>query len=175
MREMFMDLLKDPSAETYLPLRSVVMNSETYDPYSDELNQAEELTNEGKLIEAVETIGQSMPNLLLSPSAHMLIAFNYDQQGKKDDAEFERFIAIACCKGILATGEGTQAAPYQVLRTSDEYDVLMYLGKQFAGQALVEKEGRYFDKMKCSDEEELWFEITELYSTLSKKMHLDDA
>ncbi|TWT38614.1 hypothetical protein [Blastopirellula retiformator] len=174
MQELFLSLLKEPSRERYLELRKEIMQRENFAPYSDDLRRAEELLGEEKFDEAAEVIFHSMPNLLLSPSAHMLVGFVFEQQGRAEDAELERNIALLCCEAITLTGAGTEAEPYQVMRTSDEYDVLRFLGKEFTGQGLVEKNGRHYDALKCEDGEELWFEITDMYAMLSQKLRGDD-
>ena len=79
-------------------------------------------------------------------------------------------VAATCCEGILATGDGTKEKPYLVTRTSDEYDILQYLDKQFGGQALVSDGDRNFDVMTCSDGTELWFDITDPFKKLEESL-----
>lgn len=68
-------------------------------------------------------------NLLLSPRVHNEIA----QIIATTDplmATRERWVANACCLGILSTGDGTLEHPYKILKKSDEEDIIHYLGKK---------------------------------------------
>lgn len=170
MRELFASLMSKPTRETYLELRRQLIDSEHYDPYSKDLQNAEESLGAGNLEKAEQTLRSGMPNLLLSPTAHLLLSFILHKQGDEQGAEMERYIGMACSEAMTQSGDGTQENPYQVLRTSDEYDLLRYLEKEFASQGLVEKNGRFYDSMTCRDGEEIWFEITEMYAKLAQKM-----
>ena len=80
----------------------------------------------------------------------------------------EAFVAATCCEGILTTGEGSKSQPYLVLRTSDEHDIVRYLDKKFAGQALVHDGDRHLDHVRCDDDFEIWFDITDAYNKLGE-------
>lgn len=174
MRDLFASLMSKPTRETYLELRRQLIESEHYDPYSNDLQSAEEALGAENLEKAEELLRGGMPNLLLSPTAHLLISFIMHKKGDEQGSEVERYIAMACSEAMTQSGDGTQESPYLVLRTSDEYDLLRYLEKEFAGQGLVEKDGRFYDSMKCTDGEEIWFEITEMYAKLSEKLGFND-
>ena len=120
--------------------------------------------------EATERLAQAMPNLLLSPRAHMVFAFIADKTGDEKTAEVEQLVAAACCEGILATGDGTKANPYLVVRTSDERDVMHYLDRQFKQQSLVEDGDRHLDLIECEDGSEMWFDITDAYAKLGESL-----
>ena len=64
--------------------------------------------------------------------------------------------------GILATGDGTRARPWTVLRVSDEYDVLRSLGRRPVSQELVGGAGRELDRIECTDGSEAWFDASGL-------------
>jgi hypothetical protein len=85
-------------------------------------------------------------------------------------ARMDGYIGVACCKGIVATGDGTKRRPYLVTRISDEYDVVRYLGKQPARQALTGIGDRHFDVITCTDGSEIWFDITAPYSKFEEKL-----
>lgn len=170
MKDQLLGFLNQPNRETYLALRAQLLASEKYQPYSDEVRSAEQLCDEGKFEEAVQTLEEVMPNLLLSPSAHRLLAFLYSKLENKDKEEAAWVMADVCLLGLLATGEGTEEQPYLVTRVSDEYDVLEHLGKSMGLQALVVKDERRFDVITCHDGSECWFEITEPYQRLAKAM-----
>jgi hypothetical protein len=58
----------------------------------------------------------------------------------------------------VASGDGTRARPWTVLRVSDEYDVLRSLGRRPASQELVGQAGRELDRIECVDGSEAWFD-----------------
>ena len=49
---------------------------------------------------------------------------------------------------------------------SDEYDVVWKLGKRLKSQDLISNGGRFFDRVQCDDDSEIWFDITDAYITL---------
>ena len=155
--------------DSFAALRAEIVSSEKYDPYSRELDEVNALLDAGDFEAAHCKLTEAMPNLFLSPAAHLAIAYVAEQTDDEESAKMEAFLAAMCCEGILTTGEGSRANPYLVLRTSDEYDVLQYLGKSFTGQALVEDGERHLDRMTCADGTELWFDITDAYNQLAQR------
>ena len=94
------------------------------------------------------------------------MSFVAKKMGNEMAEKLEGFLASAFCQGIIETGDGTKESPYLVTRTSDEYDVLAFLQLEFAGQSLLESEGRAFDLVKCNDGTEIWFDISDCYKKL---------
>lgn len=173
MKQLFATFLESPDRESYLAVRAALVASQHYDPYSREMRKVNELLDAGQLDEARQTLMASMPNLLLSPEPHLAAAciakeLN-DEQGKKMAA----LIAVRCCRGILATGDGTKGKPYIVARPSDEHDVLQYLGKQLSLQALSEEGKRHFDFIRCTDGSEMWFDITDAMNKFAERLGVD--
>jgi hypothetical protein len=164
MRDLFLKVAETPDRASYMAVRQAVLESPEYQPYSDELDRAEEMMDERKFAEARDCIQQGFPNLLLSPLAHLLLAAIAEELGDKKSEELEDFLATTCAEGILATGEGTQASPYLVVRTSDEYDLLDYLGKEPAEESQVREGERTYDRLTTTDAAVLWFDITEAYA-----------
>jgi hypothetical protein len=169
MKEQFVDFMESPSRDTYLAVRGTLLASPDYKPYSDELNGIDGLLEIGSFAAVQETIARSMPNLLLSPRAHLFLSLAAEKSNDENAAGMERFIAAACVEGILATGDGSRDRPYLVCRSTDEYDVLQYLGKEFRGQALVHDGDRHFDLMECEGGTEIWFDITAAYNKLEER------
>lgn len=170
MHEEFIAFLKEPSVDSFKAVRALVAHSEGFDPYSRELDQAIEHLQAERYADCCETLRSGMPGLLLSPRAHVLFAMAAKVAGDQKHAEFEHFVASTCVEGILFTGDGSASRPYLVLRTSDEYDVLEFLGKEVQMQMLAESEGRQFDVLTCTDGTEYWFDITESYRKLKEKL-----
>jgi hypothetical protein len=169
MRDLFLKFIQSPSRDTYLAIHEAVSSSDQYSPYSDEMDSIHELLDQGRYEDARSRISESMPNLLLSPRAHLFLALIAEKTGDEKGSQMEKFIAASCAEGIMATGDGSLDRPYIVLRTSDEHDIVDYCGKQFAGQALIDKDTRHFDRISCADGSELWFDITIPYNKLQEQ------
>lgn len=168
--QLFGDFIESPERETWLELRQQVIASDAYQPYSDEFSTAEELLDLYELVDARAALEDTMPNLLLSPRAHRLLAEIESAGGDVPAAERERIIANACIEGILATGDGSEEHPWLVLRPSDEYDVLAHLGKRPDMQSLVRGDGKRYDLITCTDDSEVWFDVTEAFEQLGKSL-----
>jgi hypothetical protein len=151
MMELFKEFVKSPSRSTYLAVFQAVSSSDIYSPYSNEMSSIEGLVDQGRYEDARASLSESMPNLLLSPRAHLLMGFIAKKRGDEKGSEMERYLASSCAKGIVATGEGSRANPYVVLRTSDEYDVVKYLGtanhKWFRNLAVARIVVEYLESM----------------------------
>lgn len=168
--DVFDQFVQSPSREGYLKLRRELVESSAYRPYSDEIRNAEELFSSGKIKEAQKLIQNSKRNLMLSPRAHQFLGFLHHKMGDEQGAQAEMMIAFACLEGILATGDGSEDAPYVVLRTSDEYDVLEYLGKESKKQSLLQLGEKHIDLIECVDGTEYRFDVTDAYNQLSELM-----
>jgi hypothetical protein len=163
VKEEFFRFLHTPCCATFVAVLACVASSEKYNPLSDELERANEFLDAGKLDEARSLLRESMPNLLLSPGAHSMLAYIAEQVGDDQTAEMEGKLAATCAEGVLATGDGSNESPYLVLRISDEHDVIAYLGKEFESQSLVEDGERHLDRVRCTDGSELWFDVTQAF------------
>src|SRR3954467_10725488 len=136
MQELFVAFLSNPTPESYRAIRDAVAKHPKYDGYSHDLRDMEKALDEKRFADVKNVFAQAQPNLLLSPSAHLLLSLVLKEEGNAKGSEMERFICFRCMDGIKLTGDGTQEKPYLVLRTSDEYDMLSTLDKQFGSQAL---------------------------------------
>ena len=165
----FSAFVESPGRESFLAVRNELMASEHYDPNSDEFELIEELIVDDRLDEAGEKLGQSMPNLILSPRAHLLNALVARMRGDSQSEQTAFKIAAACCQGIISTGNGTREAPYLVTRASDEHDVLQFLNKQYTGQSLKQDGQRRFEVVESSDGLEFWFEVTDAFAKLEQE------
>ena len=172
MQETFVAFLSNLTPDTFQAVRTLVVNHPKYDGYSQDLRQMEDAYQQKRYADVKNTFAQAQPNLLLSPGAHLLLSLTLKDEGNAKGSEMERFICFRCVEGIKLTGDGTQEKPYLVLRTSDEYDMLNALGKQFASQHLIHGEhGKSYDKMLCADGSEVWFDITEMMAAMARRLN----
>jgi len=170
MRELFLAFLQSPSRDTYLAVRSALISGPAYDPYARDILDVVELIEQERFIDADELLRAAMPNLLLSPRAHLCAAMIAEEAGDEERRRMEGAVAYACVQGILSTGDGTKQHPYVVTRTSDEYDVLQFLDKELGGQSLCEEGDRHYDLLRCKDGSEMWFDVTDPYGKLGDQL-----
>ena len=163
--------LQDQSPENFRRLRKAVASSPDYAPYAEHYRgQVYPLIEAGQFEIARERLATLLPNWLLSPGIHALTSFVLHKLGQEEDALYEFGLGQAVMAGILTTGDGSEARPYLVLHTSDEYDVLAHLHKKSRRQSLAKKEERYYDCQECEDGSHLWFDITTPYQHLQHQL-----
>jgi hypothetical protein len=170
IRRQFYEFVTNPTRDAYLALFEYVTSLPEYEPYSNDLSDLDGLMAAGRFAEVRERAYDVMDRWLLSPRIHMLASVASKELGDEQGAEIERMIAAACVEGIMSTGDGTKDAPYRVISTTDEYDVLFYNQKKFVGQGLVEKGEMVCDVLSCEDGSEVWFDVTTPYTHMTRKM-----
>ena len=168
--ELFSKFVSKPDRDSFLAVHGALVESEQYDPYSNEFEEIEALVADNNFDEACEKLGEAMPNLLLSPRAHLLSSFIAEKRNEKKSVQTAYLIAAACCHGIIATGDGTKAAPYTVTRASDEYDIMQFLEKEFKGQSMYHDGDRHFDLVEFADGSQMWFDISNAYEKLGENI-----
>jgi hypothetical protein len=169
VKETFLEYLKKPSVEIFLAVRQKVAESDSYAPYSNELDVlAANLCAEDPQA-AIEYFWRTFPSLLLSPSAHIMLSKAYLDLKKENEAEGEKAMGRLILKSILATGKGTKKKPYAVMRVEDERAVLAALRKQPGPQFLMMGNNRVLDLLQCSDGSEVYFDITLMFGRARKE------
>ena len=162
--------LKDRSADGYLQLRTLVTSSPHYAPYSEELQKFRELYERGQYQQAVTFLRGHLDNWVLSPRAHQMLSAAHGKLNQTEPADMERTLAWVMVEALLATGDGSESAPYQVTRLEDEYDLLEYLEKESKGQALMKLGDRECDRHECEDGTVLYFDVTVPRSALLREL-----
>jgi len=162
--------LEEPTPQNYLAARRALVTSPAYDPYAQGLSEAEELVNTRRWVDALKKISEVMPNFHLTPRIHYLASLAAEAQDDKAAVQRHTFAYERCLRGLLETGEGTEEKPYLVTRVEDEYDMLVHLEKEPAGQGLVSRNGKHFDVMRCTDGTEIWFDVSDAFSSLQRKL-----
>jgi hypothetical protein len=165
MRDEFQTFVELPTAENYLMARDAIVGDAGRCTRTADLVELAELYGQGDFEAAREKIQQMMPAWALSPRVHFFAAQAAEQLGDDEDGELEQFLFSTCLQGLLATGDGSAARPYQVAQTADEYDVLQALGLLAQGQVLVERGAGLYDVVTCDDGSRVWFEVTDLVRT----------
>lgn len=160
MADPFADFLDNPSGDTFLELRALVIAQPEYDFHSASLAELEDLVATGQFEAVPEKLPELMPNWLLSPRLHRLVSQAAEQRGDTETAQRELALAQACLKGLLESGDGSPMRPYRITQVADEYDLLESLGKELATQRIVPDAAfGPLDVLVCSDGRELCFDI----------------
>jgi hypothetical protein len=102
---------------------------------------------------------------------HFLLARAAEIQRDDEELELERFQLSACLEGIFATGDGSEAAPFQVVHTSDIYDVLLALKQSPVGQQLILSADTRLDVIRCEDGSEWFFDCGDLQQDDEDVLH----
>jgi hypothetical protein len=161
---------KEPNKENFVRLRAAVVAAPSYDPYSFDLNEIGDLAKKEQFAEVRTRLKAAMPNLLLSPRAHLFASQAAEKLGDARTAANERSLTEACFKGILSTGDGSEKKPYLVTRVSDEYDVLGYLKKRSGRQGIMRVGDKQLDRIECSDGSECCFDVTDVFGSLKRSL-----
>ena len=167
MQTQFHQYLQRPGLSTFLAAREACLNDMNFDPCTRILDEIERLTDEEMWSPAVQAVSDALPNYLLSPRLHLLAARVSRAMNEHETAEHESDVALALVEGILSTGDGSPEAPYLVMRTSDETDVMMRLGKDVRAKVLRRRNHRDYEVLVAEDGTQVWFDITEAYERLT--------
>lgn len=163
----FFDFILDTTKDKFLASQAIVFSHEDYNPYSDDLNQMEDLLEEGKY-EAV--VDYSSVNILLSSKARMYKNYALTKIGDENGAKAELIFSHKILEGIELTGDGTSEAPFQITRISDEFDFLFYLDENYASQTLTTLNNKFFDVITTHSGKKIHFDITTPYLRMKELM-----
>ncbi len=64
MRELFIEYLKSPSQETYHRVKTALIHSDSYKPYSMKVEEIQNLLEAGNFNRAIGVFQEAMPNLM---------------------------------------------------------------------------------------------------------------
>ncbi len=159
------EFLADPTKETFLKCRELVIRDPEYDPYSEDLETMQDLLNTGKFEEVIKYVNI---NILLSPRAHIYKYFAYKELGDEKGRSIEMTIAQIIFECLEKTGAGTKESPYMITRISDERDLVRHhLDKQDVSQTLVKDGDKIMDVLTLDDGTPLYFDIKDPYQRLA--------
>lgn len=163
--EKVFEFLADPTKETFLKCRELVINDPEYDPYSEDIENMQDLLNEGKFEEVIQYVNV---NILLSPRAHIYKYFAYKELGEDKGRSIEMTIAQLIFECLEKTGDGTRDSPYIITRISDERDLIRHhFNKQDVSQSLVRDGNKIMDALTLDDGSQLYFDIKDPYHRMA--------
>ena len=163
MQRQFTRFVESPSRENYFAVRDAVLRLTPQPLAASELAELVRLLEADEYQEVLDRIELLPPSKILSPRIHFLAAEAAEGLGDERTGELERFLFVLCLKALLATGDGSEAAPYSVCHATDEHDLLEAGGFEPAAQCLVPRDGRLCDVITCSDGRQVWFDVTALF------------
>ena len=166
----FQLFLESPTRENFIKAQGQVTSARDYEPYSQDLDEVQDLLENKKFAEAQARLKAGQGNLLLSPRAHQYAAMAAEKLGDPEKAKQEKDVAEKCLKGLLSTGDGSAERPIVVTRISDEYDVARHLGERVVGQGLRSKDGKACNVLQLRGGTEMWFDTTVPFGKLSAKL-----
>lgn len=163
--EKVFEFLADPTKETFLKCRKLVINDPEYDPYSEDIENMQDLLNEGKFEEVIQYVNV---NILLSPRAHIYKYFAYKELAEDKGRSIEMTIAQLIFECLEKTGDGTKDFPYIITRISDERDLIRHhFNKQDVSQSLVRDGNKIMDVLTLDDGSQLYFDIKDPYQRMA--------
>ncbi|MEJ5048326.1 DUF4919 domain-containing protein [Chryseobacterium culicis] len=163
--EKVFEFLTDPTKETFLKCREMVLSDPEYDPYSEDIENMQVLLNEGKFEEVVQ---YTNVNILLSPRAHIYKYFAYKELGDEKGRNIEMTIAQPIFECLEKTGDGTKDSPYIITRISDERDLIrQHFNKHDVSQSLIKEGNKMMDALTLDDGTQLYFDIKDPYQRLA--------
>jgi hypothetical protein len=160
MQRQLTAFVEQPSKATYLAARDAVLRESPLPIVATDLADLEQLLDDDEHEAVLDRIDALPVSKVLAPRVHYLAAEAAEALRDSPTVELERSLFVLTLQGLLATGDGTRENPYIVCHASDEYDVLVALGREPAGQVLEEHDDRLFDILTCDDGREVWFDVT---------------
>jgi hypothetical protein len=163
MQRRFTQFVESPTRENYLAVRDAVLRRTPLPIQAADLAELVRLLEAEAHEEVLERVELLPASKVLSPRVHFVTAEAAEALGDAETGELERMLFVLSLRGLLATGDGTEAAPYAICHASDEHDLLDCLGWELASQALVERDGRLLDVVTCADGRQVWFDATAVF------------
>ena len=159
LHDLVTDYLENQDLEHLARLRRAVVGSDSFDPDLELMGAVGPLMEEGRHQEVVDAVTAKMPGAALNPTAHLAMSAALEALGEERAAQRESIMARVAVSSVLATGDGTQASPWSVLRVADEYDIMRAKGITPSGQSAQSRDGRLVDRHETADGGEVWFVI----------------
>jgi hypothetical protein len=165
MQRQLAAFVEQPCKATFLAARDAVLDRSPQSLSGAQMAELDRLLEAEEYEQLLDCLDSLPPSKVLSPRIHFLAAEAADSLGHWEDIELERCLFVITLRGLLTTGDGTQANPYIVCHNSDEQDILETLGHQASRQSLVENGGHLCDVVLCTDGREMWFDVTQVLGT----------
>lgn len=171
---------QDPASADFPALRQAYIDSPDYRPTSH-FSHAKLKGNTNHCADFDEVAIFCKKILADNPmdlEARMLLEFAYDQLEQHDLAANTHAFVGGMLDAIYHSGQGDSTETARsVVAVAEEYTILSVMGLKMIEQALIEQDGRYYDKMTCkprgqaeADSIDLYFDITAPYTYLQNML-----
>jgi hypothetical protein len=170
LAELFLTFLNDPSLVNFRAVRECAVTDPAYDPTPGLADELVDLYEQGRFQEVVSGLEGSLPNLLLSPRAQRAAGLALERLGRQADADTQNRIVQCLLDAMLASGDGSEQAPYLVTHVSDEYDLLAYLEQACSEtKETIHRDGRTCDVLERTDGTKVWFDNSCIAEALARQ------
>lgn len=158
--ERFGEFVGAPTGDRYRALQDSVASHPGFVPGPSALTRLFAAAQERRDADVLALVTHSPPVLMLSPLAHFTAADSAARLGNTIHAAMEQVAGRACMKGLLATGDGSEAFPYRVLYRAEVVAALIALGTDVRSERSVRRGDVLFQVVQCLDEVERWFDVS---------------
>ncbi len=159
-RERFGEFVAEPTGARYRSLQDLVVSHPTFVPGPSALTRIFTAEQQQRDADVIAELNGSSPALVLSPVARFTAAKSAACMGNPIIALVEDTAGRACMKGLVATGDGSEASPYRVLYRAEVAVVLMALGTDARSDRTVRRGATVFQVVECLDERQRWFDVS---------------
>jgi hypothetical protein len=168
LREMFGEYLKSRSLPAFVAVREHLMSLPSYDPWSPELAAFDWLLERKDWAGMRDLAQRVTDNWMLTPYLHEALALAHKKLGDESLSALEVELFKACAQGVLLTGEGSMAKPFEVVRVDDAYGVLAYLGREWVEEGDLVNGAAHGRVLICADGTEYWFDYSRAAALASR-------
>lgn len=171
MSDVYRNYLESPTSQGFAQLQAEVAAEPDFDPQGGFVFELEAACQRGDFRETYWRTNEMPFAWVASPAAHFFAGMAANEMGCYGEAELERFLFQTMLEGLLATGDGSADAPYQVTHFSDENDILAYFSVTQGtcgrvGQQLLRRADRLIDVVHCDEDAAIHFDVTNLAGSL---------
>jgi hypothetical protein len=155
------EFLPAPTLENYMTVFKGLIASSFYKPGASYLEQMDKALDANQHERVVELYKEANPNYILNPQACVVYAAALKNLGEEKTARVFIMSAVSICKGIEATGNGTEAKPWLVTHESccNEF-VQFHLEKDPAKSAIYKAGDKFLYTVTATDGSTYEFDIT---------------
>lgn len=153
----------------FLELRLAYAESPNYSKGTDTDRQKKAMTtalNGKDFASAIKNADIVLASNYVDMDAHYAEYIANNEIGKRELAEFHKFVLQGLLRSITSSGNGkTPETAYQVIEVHEEYVVLRFMGFGFpASQSYLHKNGHAYDEMTIEDpktkqDEKIYFNV----------------
>ena len=164
-----------PTEKKYRWLRRFVIAEGNYDPRATAVVALDSRVDATDPVELLVEIERLPWFWQLCPRLHFVQARVCEALGRKRRMLDSVALLQSCLHGLLATGNGSEDAPFAVTFLTDQRDLLRVIGEDLRYQQLVRLDDRCCDVITSHAGNDVWFDVTELLKRLTVPVEAMDS